>query len=795
MNRRIPRRSFASVHFRNILLTTAALLAAALARAQAPPAPPVPSPSPTPAATPSPAAGTATVVAPAAVPPEATPPTPAPAPCDPTKGDVCVNAERLRRNEKDHLSWEGFVDLQFGDGRIQAEQLDLYTEPKPDGTTSRRVEASGNVVFLRGQERLSGQSLKMDLTTGKGTFENAIGYAEPGVFVEAKSIERVDPHTYRINGGKFTSCCQPNPRWNFSASSATLKVDDKITAKNVVFRAKAVPAFYLPYFVYPIEQDQRSTGFLFPHFGQSSVRGFNVGGAFFWAMGRSLDQTFYADNFTKYGYGFGHELRYALPSPSRGTFRTYLLRRSEGGAWEHDFNWTAAQLLPGRVRANLQVQETSNVTFQEQINDSLDYASQRTRRSSLSLQRAFGRNNVALQADSTDTFFPEADGTVSQVTQRHLPLLKLSGSPQKNRATGLVFSYEGRGENIENTDPGGSSKYARYDANPRLSRPFSLSFLQLTPEVQVRGTRYSKTDVAGAGTTGPPVNRNYVEANVDMRGPTFSKVFDTEGNFYSDRYKHVIGPEVTFTRRAGIDPEVFATIPKFDQHDWLVDTNEVRYSLVQRFYAKRPGRSGKLDAIEFFNWRVSQTYYLDIAASQFDPNYNYENLVLGPGGVPTHYSPLRSQMRFRPNDFITSTFTLQYDVSFKQVRNFDLSTGVEYPTFRFDAGWSRGNQVARNPENRRRTYDTLRGSSRWAVLPGRLALEAGADYNILDKKLLRVSGVLRYDIQCVGFLIEYIRSEYGARNGERQFRFSVELANIGSMGNFMGQKPGSSGFR
>lgn len=783
------------MHFRAFCLALTAALAAPFAAAQAPLPAPTPSPSPSPTA---PAADAPLTVTPAALPPGATPP-PAPAPaeaaCDPSKGDVCVNAERLRRSEKDHLSWEGFVDLQFGDGRIQAEQLDLYTEPKPDGTTSRRVEASGNVVFLRGQERLSGESLKMDLTTGKGTFANAIGYAEPGVFVEAKSIERVDPHTYRINGGKFTSCCQPSPRWDFSASSATLKVDKKITAKNVVFRAKKVPAFYLPYFVYPIEQDQRSTGFLFPHFGQSSVRGFNVGTGFFWAMGRSLDQTVYADTFTKYGYGFGHELRYALPTPSRGSFRTYLLRRDEGGGWEHDFNWTAVQQLPGRVRANLQVQETSTVTFQEQIQDSLDYASQRTRRSSLSLQRAFGRHNVALQADSNAFFFPQLDGTFQETTQRHLPLLKVSGSAIKNQATGLVIAYDTRAERIENTDPDGSSKYARFDANPRLSRPFSVSFLQLTPEVQVRGTRYAKTDVAGEGTTGEPITRKYVEANVDMRGPNFSKVFDTPGNFYSERYKHVIGPEVTFTKRSGIDPEDFQVYPKFDQHDWLVDTSEVRYGLVQRFYAKRPGRNGKLDAIEFFNWRISQTYYLDIDASQYDPNYNYETLFLGPGGEPTHYSPLRSQMRFRPNDFITSSFTLQYDVNFKQVRNFDLSTGVEYPTFRFDAGWSRGNNVARNPENRRRTYDTLRGSTRWAMVPGRLAMEARADYNILDKKLLRVSGVLRYDIQCVGFLVEYIRSEYGARVGERQFRFSIELANIGSMGNFMGQNPGSSGFR
>jgi hypothetical protein len=133
-------------------------------------------------------------------------------------------------------------------------------------------------------------------------------------------------------------------------------------------------------------------------------------------------------------------------------------------------------------------------------------------------------------------------------------------------------------------------------------------------------------------------------------------------------------------------------------------------------------------------------------------------------------------------------------VDFKQVRNIDLSLGLQYPTLQFDAGWSRTNRVARNPENRLRTNDTLRTHARWSALPGRLALESTAYYNILDKKLMQVDGVLRYDFQCVGFLVEYLRSEYGARAGERQFRFRIELANIGSMGNFMGQQPGSSGF-
>ena len=183
---------------------------------------------------------------------------------------------------------------------------------------------------MRGEERLSGEKLDMQLDTSRGTFENAFGYVSPGVLVEAKRIERISASKYQIEDGKFTSCMQPSPRWSFSASSATLQVDDKVKATNVLFKVRDVPAFYIPYFIYPIQEDQRSTGLLFPHFGNSSVRGFNIGTGFFWAMNRSMDQTFYLDHYSKYGYGFGHEFRYLRPSPSRGNFRTYIFRRQDG---------------------------------------------------------------------------------------------------------------------------------------------------------------------------------------------------------------------------------------------------------------------------------------------------------------------------------------------------------------------------------------------------------------------------------------------------------------------------------
>ena len=264
------------------------------------------SPSPSPSPAPSPASEAATPPAPI----QNVQPTPAPSPTPPpaapepepspvgncTSDSTCITAGQSERFGDGHTQFRGFVDLIFGDTRIQTDRLDIYQMEKPDGTTARRVVAEGNVVFMRGEERLSGEKLDMQLDTSRGTFENAFGYVSPGVLVEAKRIERIGSSEYRIEDGKFTSCMQPNPRWSFTASSATLELDDKVKATNVLFKVKDVPAFYIPYFVYPIQQDQRSTGILIPHIGQSDYRGFNIGGGFFWAMGRTYDQTFYVDH-------------------------------------------------------------------------------------------------------------------------------------------------------------------------------------------------------------------------------------------------------------------------------------------------------------------------------------------------------------------------------------------------------------------------------------------------------------------------------------------------------------------
>jgi lipopolysaccharide assembly outer membrane protein LptD (OstA) len=696
-------------------------------------------------------------------------------------GEIRVRAETQEKVGPGHYTARGFVDVRLGDLRFQADKMDVYEVAKPDGSRGHRVVAEGNVVFLRGEERLSARRLEMD-DTGRGWLDDAIGFVEPGVFVEGRRIQRLDEKRYKVEGGKFSSCAQPNPRWAFSTSSADIKVGDHILARNAVFKIKSVPAFYSPIVYYPIQDDQRSTGFLFPHFGYSSSRGYNVGSGFFWAMGRSLDQTFYADYYSQLGYGFGHEFRYTDRAPSRGTFRTYVYNPTKiGGDLDWDLDWNALQILPGNVRGTVNVRQYSNLLFQQRFQDNFYLASSRTRRAFFGLQRSFGSTTVAASADSTGTYF----GDTRRVNQ-HLPTVSVRRFPKSIGRTGITFGFDATAENIGLGDETLVNRYSRMDVAPFVSYPLSVTFLQFTPRASYRytrwGTSYSIDDEGLSTLGGPGLDRTFFEGGVDLRGPTFSRVFQTPGGFYTDRFKHVIGPEINWTYRTPVDD--FNIIPKFDGNDYFLGTNEVNYGIVQRFLAKRPSPSGKTVPYEFLTWRVYQTYYVKISEGQnnFDPNYS--SSAFGPAGAE-HLSPLVSRVRLRPSPLFNADFLLEYDVNFKQFRRRSVNGGLNGSRGSLQLGWSKSSRLAEAEEERITVANTLSGNATLQIVPSRLSLSANGYYDFVNKVLYTIQGRLRYDVQCCGFNVEYIRYDFNGRQ-ERQFRFSIDLANVGSIGNFNG---------
>lgn len=757
-------------------LRVLSLVAATTGLAQEPQTSPTPSPSPSPLASP---------VAPIAASPTPAPVTPVD---DPPLGpdELRIRANRQEGGEG-KLRYQGFVDLRFGALRIQADALEMTEVKKAEGGSTQTIEARGNVVFMSGEERISGETLRLDLDTGKGLFTKASGYLQPDILFEADSIERVDSDTYRLKGASFTACTQPNPRWQFKARSATVDIDKRIKATMVGLRVKGVPTpILIPYFQFPINREQRSTGLLMPRYGSSSLKGREVGLGFFWAMGRSMDQTLSYDWYTEYGIGLGHEFRYIRNSSSRGTFRSYFTRPAGADTFAYDLDWSASQALPHRFRATLAANFYSDLASRQNLQDSLDYSSTRTRRGSVGLQGSLGPAYMRLEADTNDVFF--FDDSVQR--RRHLPQLRISQSPKKIGKTGIAFGYEATAERLSQGSAGPGEtvvlqQYSRIDLAPELTRSLSLPFLQVTPKALVRYTRYGSSLDEQGGLEGPALDRRFFEGSVDIRGPRLFRIFGLPGNFYSEKFKHTFEPEFLYTYRSAV--KSFNSIPSFDYNDQYPGTNQVLYGVTNRIYAKRMGPSGKPVTHEVLNWRLSQTYYFDIGQNQgqFDPNYNSAIFARGPGGIPSHKSPIQSSLSFRPTLTSSINYTTEYNPNYKQFTSQSVSARINQSRLTLQAGWSRWVQLAETEAARTPPFDTLRGSGKLALWPNRVTVEGSATYDVLQKLMLQSTARLKYSIQCCGFAVE--RVNYNTRyRTESKTTFQIELGGIGSVGNFLG---------
>ena len=189
-----------------------------------------------------------------------------------------------------------------------------------------------------------------------------------------------------------------------------------------------------------------------------------------------------------------------------------------------------------------------------------------------------------------------------------------------------------------------------------------------------------------------------------------------------------------------------------------------------------------------------QTYYVQISDGQnnFDPNYS--SSAFGPGFKPEHLSPLMSRLQAQAESRAFSVdYQVEYDVNFKQFRRNSVylrprpSRASRSPA----AGRARC-ACPRTPRSARSERTRCAARPRSSSCRSGCFLEGSADYDIKNDILYQSRAQLRYAVQCCGFTVEYIRFNYNGRD-EKQWRFNLELANIGSMGNFLGAGTGGAG--
>ncbi|MCI0566829.1 MAG: LPS assembly protein LptD [Acidobacteria bacterium] len=415
---------------------------------------------------------------------------------------------------KDELVLKGYVDIHYGDIRLQADIIRYVLATKD-------CFAEGNVLLDSGATRLTAERVEYNLETQTGSFFVARGYVEPSFYFEAAEVQKVDAERYIILDAQFTTCTQPVPYWSFKVARGTIHLDNYAYLHHVSFRAEKLPVFYSPYLVWPIKKD-RATGLLFPEFGYSQTRGFVFTNAFYWAIRRNMDATFFLDYYSKAGLGEGLEYRYVPSAGGRGQFTGAYIHDQVVDEDRYSLNLNHRQELPNDFRLVASLNELSD--FEYNLDFQRDY---RTATNPLILSFAYLTRNWSnysfnLRAESREQLYDvsqrvfaplpgypapsEVCGVAISGSSPSLviceepftnliePSVEWRGSKQRLGRSPLYFAFETSADNFHKETSQFATTYQRVDIFPTFSAPLRLaSWIDVNPTVGLRSTYYSKS--------------------------------------------------------------------------------------------------------------------------------------------------------------------------------------------------------------------------------------------------------------------------------------------------------------
>ena len=719
---------------------------------------------------------------------------------------------RIEQVDSGHWRFTGQVELENDEVKGQkfyANVVDLY----PD---THRLEATGNVLYETATSRIAAERVVFNTRAGTGTFYTASGLAsigeradksmfgalEPDVYFYGDLLEKVGEDKYKVTKGGFTTCVQPTPRWEMVAGSITINVGDYAVLRNAVMRVKDVPVFYLPILYYPIQDDDRATGFLLPTYGRSTLQGQSVSNAFFWAISRSQDLSVLHDWYAARGQGYGTEYRRVSTPTSNGNLRAYRLSQKATTVGGFDLpeqksvlvNGSVNQDLPFNLKGRALVDYSSSFQVNQLYSRDIYNATQSISRINGSVTGSWNFLNASLNGNRQQQFF----GVSQSVISGSLPSLTAAVSNRRLGRLPVFFALQSEASRQIYVQKNGAqeidSSLSKIDVTPTLRAPIStLPFLTANLNLSYRTTRYGESLVDRVQVE-VPYTRRYADLRADFLGPVFSKVY-TPNNVLADRLKHVIEPAFSVQRITAIDGEdrVVALGTSYDRV--VGGVTRMTYGLTNRVLVRKAPKEPNASTLasaprELLTASLTQTYYTDQRASQFDQNYSSSYIDAGGGRPPSNYSPVSLQVRTQPTQFVGASVQSQYDYSTKKILS--LSSGGDFttPMTQVRLSWSKTLSTV-FPTN------SVNGSTRLNLLGGRLGGDYSINWDIEREVVIQQRVTAFYNAQCCGIILEYQQYNPGGFTGstlpqDRRFNLGFTLAGIGTFSNFFGNMGGRS---
>lgn len=704
---------------------------------------------------------------------------------------------KQQRSEGKIFYADGEVEIRYETLRLRADHVEYHAD------TGEAI-ARGNIRFDSDGQHIEAAEASYNLRTGRGKFRRVRGSIQvkrspnPNLLVsdnpfsfEAREIERIDERTYKVRGAWVTVCEPTRPIWKFYAPRATIRLERSVRLENANFRLLSVPVLYLPYATAPLGRKVRQSGFLVPHFANSSRKGFVAGDSFYWAPAEWMDLMLGAEYLSRRGWSQVGELR-ARPWENIRLAATYFsvndrgLPRPGGVRVPQDGHQSHVELdalLPGGWRAVADLNQLTSLTFRLAFAETFAEAVNSEVRSTAFVTNNFRGVSLNFSLTNYKNFLsavPEA-----AVVLRASPGARFSSVDQAPwRRWPIYFGFHAAAEATHRSQPGLETPAAvqRMEVAPRVTLPLRWGpWLGVTSTVLLRTTRYGSQLLAGT-VVSDSLRRTTGEATVDLRPPALERIW--EGGA---KWKHVVEPKVVYRYVDGVSQ--FDRFLRFDENDTVTDTNEFEYSVTQRLYRHR----GDGNAEELVSWRVANKYY-------FDPTFGGA-LVAGRRNVfqalnsitpfafadaPRRFSPIVSDLRIAPGWRYDAQVRFDFDPARSKITAVSMLLKLRpyreaFLTLAHFA--TRANATLQPRSNQIRALAGY-GEMNRRGWNGSFGFSYDVTQHFLQNQVVQVS----YNGACCGIGFEYRRLALGPVRSENQFRVALMIANIGTFGNLRRQE-------
>jgi hypothetical protein len=587
------------------------------------------------------------------------------------KGPIIINGDNVEyATEKKEVTASGNVVVICNETRLTCQKLTVNTDTK-------EARAEGNVRIEEAGGIIEGTSATYNFQTKSGVITDA-GFESNPFFGKADKIEKVNDTEFIAEKGYATTCNFDHPHFKLKAKKVDFFPQEKVEIKSVTAYAGNVPVLYLPKFVQNFEDPLMNVQ-LMP--GYKKDWGSFMESAWRYRLNDYMTGRIYLDYRQDLGWAEGFGENYTTPDFGKGDLKFYYTDEDDKNQpqgqpsqfrryfvrWRHKWDIDSQTEVTSEY---YKIVDSKRKELGTDFNILKDYFPREYEKDTLPLSYALFHHSFS-NATADIIVQPRTNAWYSEIEK--MPEVRYSMPSVQMGDTQFYFDNATTFASY-NSVPDGANMI-RLDSTNKFSRPFRVAFINLTPFVASRETVYDR-DING----NPIAPRTIFYTGADA-STKFYRLFNVNSNLLGldiNGLRHIITPSIGYAYNH--QPTIpTSNLRQIDSVDSITTSNAATLQLSNKLQTKRNGISVDLvDTLVTTNYVFKPNNTADKHGGNLsDILYKMKLLPYSWLRIEADATYNRSTSRSDPsyNRFTTANYDLVFD--FQKDRSFRIGQRYE----------------------------------------------------------------------------------------------------------------------